>query len=763
MDYEARMKSETLLILGLLAILLVAFSPAPAETAQPDPVILNETLRQTAVSWQSGSGFGYTVTDEGLQLDGGGGTAVYQSPILRAPFPFNALVPSWRADLPDGSELEIHLRTANATGVWSDWQDLHAHADWTLPEAETIVGDMLLAPEADRTHTQAQYRVIFRQAPTAESPRLRQLNLTFINSTAGPTLEEMLAQQAALDAAQSPAINAAYPRPPVISRAVWCIFPECQYSAGLVYTPATHLIVHHTATSNSSANWADTVRAIWSYHTFNLGWGDIGYNYLIDRTGVIYEGWMNEDYHNLDVVGIHAGPANTGSLGASLIGTFTTLEENPSGEMPPQPMLESLANLLAWKADQRQIAIYDASRPVNMNWGLPHLMSHRDVYGGMNTLCPGGRVQALLPWLRQTVAQRIGQVSPYTFVSETSAAFTRSNNAWFVPEGGCGWQGHAYYTWSVTNPAQSTHWGEWRLTIPQAGRYEIQVYAPYCLTYRNETAGAVYQIIRGGVAETAVVSHQANVGLWMSLGTFDLPPGPNTVLRLTDLTPTDSDLGVWFDDVRFRLINEVVIDDLAPANGLWLNDWTVPFSWQIDDPAAVQQTMLQVATDPDFTQIVANQSWPTAVTSHSHTFSQDYPALYWRITVQTTIGAFQSPVAVFGLDSTPPESAVTAVYALPHTGSAYHIAWSGQDALSGIATYTVEYQAEGDLEWTNWLSWTIQNGAIFLPPDPALVYYFRSQATDRADNLEPSSPTADIGTDQAIVLSHVIMLPIISK
>jgi hypothetical protein len=760
------MTAKIRLVLGLwvvfAAAVLAAQGPKGA-TAVAEPVVRQESIRQTAVSWQSGSGSGYALTAEGLAVAEGSATAVYQSAILAAPFPFNALAPSWIADLPEGSDLEIHLRTANATAVWSEWYDIHAHDDWNLPGNAETIGDMILAPAIDRTHTHVQYQISLSQGTAPITPHLRQLTLTFLNSTAGPGLEEMLAQQAVLDAGQNPAETEAFPRPPVLSRAIWCIFPECQYSEGLTYAPASHLIVHHTATSNSSANWADTVRAIWYYHTFTLGWGDVGYNYLIDRNGVIYEGRLNEDYLNLDVVGTHAGPANSGSLGASLIGTFTTPEENPGGEFPAQPMLESLANLLAWKAEQREIDLYDASRLVNMNWGLPHLIGHRDVYGGLNTLCPGGRVQALLPWLRQTVAQRLGQVSPYTFISETSAAFTRSNNNWFVTAGGCGWQGHAFYTWSVTDPGQSTHWGEWRLTIPQAGRYEIQVYAPYCLTYRNETAGAVYQIIRSGLTETVVVSHQDHVGLWISLGEFDLPPGANTVLRLTDLSTTDSGLGVWFDDVRFRPVGNVAIAELSPADGLWLNQPAVPFSWQFSNPAAVWQTTLEIASDPDFATVLFEQSWPTAVLATTHTFDEEYPALYWRVTTQSAGGINQSATAVFGLDITPPQSAVTAVYALPHAGPAYQLIWSGHDNLSGVATYQVEYQAAGDLNWTPWLSGTVQTSALFSPPDPDGVYYFRSQAVDQAHNYEAPHLVADIGTDQAIILSHVIMLPIISR
>ena len=191
------------------------------------------------------------------------------------------------------------------------------------------------------------------------------------------------------------------------------------------------------------------------------------------------------------------------------------------------------------------------------------------MYGGTNTLCPGGNAHDLLPWLRAEVARRIGQVSPYTFVSEESSAFTKANANWYEARGGCGWQGHAYYTWSTTNPAQSTNWGEWKLNVPAAGVYEIQVYAPYCDTDNSETRGAAYTINNGTTTKTAVVSHQQNVGLWMTLGAYNLQAGNNT-LRLTDLTATDSGVGVWFDDVRFKSVTDVHITNAAPANDIWL-------------------------------------------------------------------------------------------------------------------------------------------------------------------------------------------------
>jgi hypothetical protein len=738
------MKSETLFLLGLLAVMAALGLPA---RAQPSPTILNETVTLSADDWAEGSGAGYVVTEDGLRAVGGGATAVYQSPIISAPFPFNALVPSWLSDGTAETALEMRIRTAQTGGDWSHWFDIHAHEDWTLPDSSEVVGEMVLVPAAHETHDLVQYQIIFGAVP---GQLLRQLSLTFIDSTAGPTLEEMLAQQAALDAARPPDSTTTFTRPTVISRGVWCIYEECNYTEDLVYSPATHLVVHHTVSSNDSPNWVNTVRAIWDYHTHTLEWGDIGYNYLIDRTGIIYEGHFNQNYLNLDVVGTHAGGANTGTLGAALLGTFTTPDEHHISDTPPPAMLNALANLFAWKADQRNIQIYDASRTATMNWGLPHIMSHRDVYGGTNTLCPGGNAHALLPWLRSAVTQRIGQVTPYTFVSETSSAFTRSNNNWFVTLRGCGWQGQAYYTWSVMDPALSTHWGEWRLTIPEAGNYEIQVYAPYCDTNNSETNGARYEIRHGGVTETAVVSHENNVGLWMSLGVYTLPAGPNTVLRLTDLTTTDSGVGVWFDDVRFRRVGDVIIENLAPANNAWVNEALVEFTWDMTPLALAQNTLIEIAATADFSTLITSQSWPTAVTSFSHTFSQDYPVLYWRVTAQTANGPVTSPVATFRLDATPPQSAVTELR--HHVAAGYFdVTWQGSDNLSGVTSYTVEYRPEGSATWTPWLTNVTATTGQFTPPDPTALYWLRSRAADAAGNVAAGG-SGDIRTDQAAVI-----------
>jgi len=746
------MKTGIFLGFGLL-FLLAAFSPSTRAAIPPAaPAAPIETVIFSAEDWSSGERTGLAATETGLQFSGEGLTAVYTSPALTAPFAFNALVPGWTAVLPEGAGLELAVRTAATPGAWSDWLDLHASEDWTLPGDAVITGDMLAVPADDETHQFVQYRLTLTRATTEIDPQLQTFRLTFIDSTDGPTMAEMQAQQTELDAArEETAVPTSYPRPAVISRAVWCIYDTCSDTSDLTYEPVTHLIVHHTVTDNGYANAASVVRAIYLFHRDTQGWGDIGYNYLIDRDGFIFEGHMNEDYLNLDVVGIHASAANSGSLGTALIGTFTTPDEYQEWGTPTTAMLNSLANLFAWKADQRGIEIYDASRAVNMNWGLPHISGHRDVYGGTNTLCPGGNAQAYLPWLRQAVAQRIGQVSPYTFVSETSSAFTKSNAYWYEALQQCGWQGHAYYTWSTTNPAESTNWGEWRFTPSQTGYYEIQVYAPYCDTNNSETNGARYEVRHDGITETAVVSHEANVGLWMGLGAFQLTAGQTAVLRLTDLTTTDSGVGVWFDDIRYRRVTEATPSHLSPTRNAWITQRTVNLTWAINAPPLVNSTLLEIATTPDFSNVVVSKSWTSSVTSYSHTFSQDYPALYWRIKLFNSNGVTTvSPTAVFGLDSAPPTSHVSELR--HHVVAGYFdVIWQGADPVSGVAAYNVQYRAEGEVTWTDLVTNTLATTAVFTPANPTTLYWFRSQAVDEAGNVQTPSG-GDIRSDQATIL-----------
>lgn len=155
------------------------------------------------------------------------------------------------------------------------------------------------------------------------------------------------------------------------------------------------LVVHHTAVqvTGDARSGAERVRALYQYHSINRGWGDIGYNYVVDEKGQIYEGKEGGPY----VVAGHAYCNNVGTIGIALMGNFEV-------EQPTQAQLQSLQWLLGDLATQYGI---DLSRNVSFHGKThPPIIGHRDL---LDTDCPGYYVYGLLDQIRANV--RAGNVS----------------------------------------------------------------------------------------------------------------------------------------------------------------------------------------------------------------------------------------------------------------------------------------------------------------------------------------------------------------
>ena len=740
-------RAQYLVVVLLASLTIFATLTAGAGQASEGAATALDELIIAGDAFAGGAVENVAISDDGLGLAPGAASGSYTSPIWEAPLRFNALVPEWTADEAEGSAVVVQVRTGTG-GAWEEWITLQENDDLTVPGSGAVTGDMIMTPGADVTHDQVQVRVRLSRVGDEAQPIVQGIHLYFIDSTAGPTAEELVAQQQMLGQPAAP--EDGYPKPPVISREVWCTEPECDYTEGLRYHPVSHLIVHHTVTS-SNGDSAETVRAIWRFHTFTRGWGDIGYNYLVDVNGVIYEGHLGGD----DVVGTHAADANRGTMAASLIGNF---EESS----PPSAMVEAVADLLAWKADQRDIDVYDSSYLPDVDWGLPHLMGHRDVYG--TTACPGAHAHALLPMLRDEVADRIGFQSPYVYYDELSPEtnFSRSDINWWSGPNNCGIDGHAFYTWSVTDTAKSTNWGEWRPEITLPGLYELYVYAPYCRTGERDTNGAVYEITHVDGTDTVVVNQEENLGIWVSLGEYEFEAGTSGRLRLTDLTSTDEGWGVWFDAIRLYYEDPSAVDR-EPAGGTWLPGQQVAFRWDIQNEPLLTSQTLQVARDEAFNDLVLSTTLPTTARAYSHTFADVNVPLYWRLRLHSTRGAIlNGPPMVFGLDTAPPTSSIEHVFLTE--GDQYKVAWDGEDAGSGIVGYNIEYRAEGSSAWTSWHNETAAMAAVFVPPVQGQTYWFRSQAIDGAGHVESvQGKNGDLSTDDAIFLSESIVLPLIEK
>lgn len=157
------------------------------------------------------------------------------------------------------------------------------------------------------------------------------------------------------------------------------------------------LVIHHTGENEhpereEELTGAEHVRAIYRWHTVHNAWGDIGYHYLIDKEGTIYEGRAGGN----GIVGAHTYCANTGTLGIALLGNFAR-------EHPTEAQLQSLRWLLSDVSEE--YGINPRGRTLFHGRIVPTIVAHRDV--SLNkTICAGDVIEGLLPAIRRLIALR---------------------------------------------------------------------------------------------------------------------------------------------------------------------------------------------------------------------------------------------------------------------------------------------------------------------------------------------------------------------
>ena len=159
------------------------------------------------------------------------------------------------------------------------------------------------------------------------------------------------------------------------------------------YARAGHVVVHHTAGTNSysAGQSASIVRGIYYYHAVVLDWGDIGYNFLVDKFGTVFEGRSGSVAAPAGrmSIGAHARGVNTGTMGISMMGDYSTVS-------PSDAQLSSVGKMAGWFLKRAGISDvtgwaglhvwtterYQAGSTISM----PRILGHRDV--GYTT-CPG--------------------------------------------------------------------------------------------------------------------------------------------------------------------------------------------------------------------------------------------------------------------------------------------------------------------------------------------------------------------------------------
>ncbi|MFJ8628695.1 peptidoglycan recognition protein [Kitasatospora sp. NPDC093550] len=370
-----------------VAALLLPPTLAPAAVAEPVPT------EQTSAG-------GGTVTSLSL-------ASAEHSVTQRATKPFSLVGVSWDDPRQSLAGTSIRVRTRSlATGTWGDWRRLDVEGEDAPDERDGRSG------------------IRGSTAPLWTGPS----NGVAIEVTPGPNglpaglRAELVDPGKGASAPASaprtlPGETATHrdvadhegPRPGIVTRAGWGA-DESLREPGFVYTGTVKAVfVHHTATATDYAcsDAPQMIRAIYQYHVQSNGWRDIGYNFLVDRCGTIYEGRAGGVAQ--PVLGAHTLGFNTDSTGVAALGTFTS-------DGPPQQLVDGVSKIAAWKLG---LTGQDASGQTNLTSGSSQsrypkgtvvsfdtVSGHRDAFA---TECPGDGLYNRLGDIRSWAAHLQGR------------------------------------------------------------------------------------------------------------------------------------------------------------------------------------------------------------------------------------------------------------------------------------------------------------------------------------------------------------------
>jgi len=297
---------------------------------------------------------------------------------------FNALAVIW-PDTPSGA-WSVRTRSASS-GAWSPWQAITPMDDVQPQGVLTrMPSELLLVESADA------YEL---RHPTLSSEELAGVRIHLISSGSMESRFSFNFLRRLVSAATASGLTS------IVSRAEWGA-DESERTWDPEFATPQKFIVHHTAGSDGGDNPAATVRAIYYYHAVSLGWGDIGYNYLIDPAGTIYEGRYGGD----GAIGAHTYDDirdinfNQNTIGIALLGTF-------EDEAPTDAAIDALERLIGEKAAAFAISPTGSGPLDYFDEDLPNVIGHRDVDA---TLCPGAVLHSQLEAIRAAAADIAGDV-----------------------------------------------------------------------------------------------------------------------------------------------------------------------------------------------------------------------------------------------------------------------------------------------------------------------------------------------------------------
>ncbi|WFN91038.1 N-acetylmuramoyl-L-alanine amidase [Arcanobacterium wilhelmae] len=380
---------------------------------------------------------------------------------------FNVAAATWTGA--DPQLVEMRTRT---NGTWSPWYSLDIERDEGR-QGEAPGTEPMMAAGADGVQVRAKFIqtpkdfqvALLTGAGTHGTEREARTDVAEQLPPAGTdkqaaigettTFENALFREAptsitnaafSRDFAMAPAPVTNIPAPTVVSRAQWGAPAKAEWRPESATLKAA--VIHHTAGNNTytSAQSPSIVKAIWNYHANMRQWGDIGYNFLIDKYGTVFEGRegsLNSPAGKMSI-GAHAAPANSGSVGISVMGNYSQIQ-------PPQAAIDQIVNMIAWQFGRAGI-------DPNGTWSTmtkfaktpltkPVILGHKDV---SYTDCPA-LIENYLPTIRANVAKAIADASADQTTSPTPISQNQdyseqktANYSWNRTDIGWGWASTQY-------------------------------------------------------------------------------------------------------------------------------------------------------------------------------------------------------------------------------------------------------------------------------------------------------------------------------
>lgn len=528
--------------------------------------------------------------------------SVFLSPEKEAPMPFTGLAINWEQEAPAGTTAELFVRTYTVNG-WGLWNDMHPDIDGDFdankPEAFLSTNEatkfqykVILEssnPELTPVIRNLKFTYIHADGTTTSNEREGAIGGPTIGvpraaeaSASGSSTADASTLSASIQTEESSFLASTSTQPAlrVISRGEWGAdeslrvysgdnpepelvklgddfyekyADELKLSKTVAYNDngelltwpleypekVTKIFIHHTATTKNLDNPMQAIRDIYYWHAISRGWGDIGYNYIIDQRGNIYEGRYGGD----GIVGAHAGPGNVGSIGIAVLGNYSDTDV-------PTPVIESISALI--KAKSAKYGIDTMGSSMFRGEMRPNVLGHRDI---MSTSCPGDKLYAMLPTIKalsknaftvQTIDKRAEKGgTDYSLVEDPGM---------FIMEGG----ENATLTFEVKNSGNTT-WNENTFFAILATKATDMYIASDKATWKSEIVG--HPVAPGETATFEIPLKASHLGGFATLEVFPMINGTTKLEKYLSF-PTQIN-GANFD---YELVNmDIPKETLKPG------------------------------------------------------------------------------------------------------------------------------------------------------------------------------------------------------